>query len=188
MVKNDIRRLFKEKRTGLSSKDLEDYSLKIANQVLQLPIWQYSFYHTFLSIHQLKEINTDYILNILAGKDKHIVISKSHFEDLSMSHFLLSDDTKLIPNAYGIPEPENGIPIDVKMIDVVFVPLLAFDTFGHRVGYGKGFYDRFLTLCRPECLKIGLSFFKPVETIPEVSPQDVRLDYGVTPDAIFTFN
>ena len=58
---------------------------------------------------------------------------------------------------------------------------------GHRVGYGKGFYDRFLANCKPETLKIGLSFFEVEADVFEASEDDVRLDYCVTPKTIYKF-
>ena len=76
----------------------------------------------------------------------------------------------------------------VSMIDVVFVPLLAFDTNGNRVGYGKGFYDKFLSQCQPETIKIGLSFFEAEEEIADVYQDDIRLDYCVTPNKIYDFS
>lgn len=186
MTKDDIRKKYKALRKQLSENQIEDKSLSIANQLLQLDIWNHAFYHIFLPIEEQKEINTEYILNILAGKDKNIVISKSNFEDYSMSHFLLTDGTTLKKNEYNIPEPIDGITILPQQIDVVFVPLLAFDTKGSRIGYGKGFYDRFLSECKPETLKIGLSFFESEEEI-EVTKNDIRLNYCVTPKKVFRF-
>jgi 5-formyltetrahydrofolate cyclo-ligase len=104
-----------------------------------------------------------------------------------MTHYLLTDSTTIKKNTWNIPEPINGIPIVTKQIDVVFVPLLAFDDSGHRVGYGKGFYDKFLANCKPEVIKIGLSFFKSIEKIVDVFENDIKLDYCVTPDKIYRF-
>jgi len=103
-----------------------------------------------------------------------------------MTHYLLTDNTKIKKNQYGIPEPVDGIEVPVSKIDVIFVPLLAYDLDGNRVGYGKGFYDKFLSKCKPEALKIGLSFFEPEDKIIS-SPNDVRLDYCVTPSATIRF-
>ena len=69
----------------------------------------------------------------------------------------------------------------------MFVPLLAFDTKGNRIGYGKGFYDRFLADCKPETIKIGLSFFEAEKDFNDVSKDDVQLDYCVTPEELFQF-
>ena len=104
-----------------------------------------------------------------------------------MTHFLLTDSTRIKKNFYNIPEPVDGIEVPVAKIDVVFVPLLAYDTLGNRVGYGKGFYDIFLSGCKTTTLKIGLSFFPPEEKITDVSENDIRLDYVVTPKEVFAF-
>ncbi|MBJ7882271.1 5-formyltetrahydrofolate cyclo-ligase [Gelidibacter salicanalis] len=188
MDKVALRRLYKQKRQELSLEAIENGSLDISNQLLKLPIWEKSFYHIFLSIAEHKEINTDYILNILSGKDKNIIISKTDFESVKLTHYLLMDNTMIKKNKWGIPEPVDGIEISVDKIEVVFVPLLAFDQQGHRVGYGKGFYDSFLSACKPETLKIGLSLFEVEETINGVHESDVALDYCVTPHQTYSFS
>lgn len=187
MTKSELRKKYKVLRKELSSEEKEDYSLAIANNLLKLDIWNNDFYHIFLPIETQNEVNTEFILNILSGKDKNIVISKSNFETLSMSHFLLTDATVIRKNAYNIPEPVDGIEIQTKKIEVVFVPLLAFDELGNRVGYGKGFYDRFLLDCRESVIKIGLSFFTPEAVISDINPNDITLDYCVTSSGIVLF-
>jgi len=144
MTKTELRKLYKLKRHALNAQGIEDLSIEIANQLLKLHIWDKSYYHVFLSIQEFKEVNTELILNILSGKDKNIVISKSDFMTLEMTHYLLTDSTVIKIGHFNIPEPVNGIEIATDKIEVVFVPLLAFDKQGHRVGYGKGFYDIFL--------------------------------------------
>ncbi|GGD19893.1 5-formyltetrahydrofolate cyclo-ligase [Hyunsoonleella pacifica] len=187
MTKKELRKTYKTRRQELTEHQIEDYSIAIANQLLTLPIWDYSFYHIFLSIEEQKEVNTDYILNILSGKDKNIVISKSDFKTNTLTHFLLTDNTIIKKNNYNIPEPIDGIEISTNKIDVVFIPLLAFDKQGNRVGYGKGFYDGFLGNCNPETIKIGLSFFEAVDEINDVFDRDIGLDYCVIPFEIFSF-
>jgi 5-formyltetrahydrofolate cyclo-ligase len=187
MTKKELRIKYKNLRKSLTSVDISEKSLTIANKLLSVPIWEKEFYHVFLSISELNEVDTEFILHILQGKDKHILISRSDFETRQMTHFLLADNTKIRKNEYGIPEPIDGIAIDTQKIDVVFVPLLAFDDSGNRVGYGKGFYDKFLAECRPETIKIGLSFFDAVESWEDVFESDVKLDYCVTPNTVYTF-
>ncbi|WP_136482047.1 5-formyltetrahydrofolate cyclo-ligase [Cognatitamlana onchidii] len=187
MTKEDARKTYKAKRLDLTENDIEDLSLAISNQLLKLPIWGSSFYHIFLTIAEQKEVNTDYILNILSGKDKNILISKSDFVSGRMTHFLLTDNTPIKKNKYNIPEPVEGIEIASKKIEVVFIPLLAFDKTGNRVGYGKGFYDRFLAECQPKTLKIGLSFFYAENEIVNTLETDIKLDYCITPNTIYTF-
>lgn len=187
MNKKELRAKYKALRNQLSENDLEEMSLAIANKVLALPIWEKSYFHIFLPIVEHKEVNTEFILHLLSGKDKEIVISKSNFETREMTHFLLTDNTKIKKNEYNIPEPVDGIEVPTKKIDVVFIPLLAFDKTGHRAGYGKGFYDKFLSECKPETIKIGLSFFEAEEQIQDVFENDVKLDYCVTPNETYLF-
>lgn len=187
MTKDELRKTYKKRRNNLSENTIDEFSLAIANTLLKLPIWNYSFYHIFLAIEEQKEVNTDYILNVLSGKDKNILISKSDFKTGEMVHFLLTDNTVIKKNSYNIPEPVDGIKISNDKIEVVFIPLLAFDKTGNRVGYGKGFYDRFLTHCKPETLKIGLSFFEAENEITDVFESDVKLNYCVTPEQVYEF-
>jgi 5-formyltetrahydrofolate cyclo-ligase len=132
-------------------------------------------------------VETEFILQILAGKDREIVVSKTNFETREMTNYLLTDNTKFQKNEYNIFEPVNGIEVPVAKLDVVFVPLLAYDKKGNRVGYGKGFYDNLLTKCREDVVKIGLSFFEPEDSINDVSAADVKLDFCVTPFGISSF-
>lgn len=187
MLKKELRIKYKELRQKLSVEEIDEKSLVIANQLLKLDIWESTYFHVFLPIEEQKEVNSEYILTILQAKDKEIVISKSDFETIAMHHFLLTDNTKIKKNEYNIPEPINGLPVPTKMIDVVFVPLLAYDKKGNRVGYGKGFYDKFLSDCKPNVIKIGLSFFEPEEIIEDVYENDIKLDFCVNPEEIVRF-
>lgn len=186
-MKSKLRKKYVALREGLSEKELEEQSLDIANNLLKLPIWDYEFYHLFLSITEKKEIDTEPILHILQGMDKNIVLSKSDFETTRLHNYLLTDNTVIKKNRWGIPEPQGGIEIPAQQIDVVFVPLLTFDREGHRVGYGKGFYDIFLSGCREDVMKVGLSLFEAEENIPDILESDVPLDYCVTPSKVYKF-
>lgn len=187
MKKKELRQKYKALRNLLSENELEELSLAVANKLLKLPIWEKVYFHTFLPITELKEINTEYILHLLSGKDKEIIISRVDFSTRNMIHILLTDNTKIKKNEYNIPEPVDGIEVPTQKIDVVFVPLLAFDKKGNRVGYGKGFYDKFLSDCKPDVIRIGLSFFEIEENIDDVFEGDVKLDYCVTPKHIHSF-
>lgn len=188
MLKSELRALYKTKRKALTANDISEYSLAIANQSLRLPIWENTYYHLFLSITTLKEVQTEYLLQVLHAKDKEIVVSRSDFNTLEMTNFLLTDNTILKNNSYGIPEPLDGIEVPHKKIEVVFIPLLAFDDNGNRIGYGKGFYDNLLQKCNPNCIKIGLSFFESTAIISDVFKGDVPLDYCITPNKTYCFN
>ncbi len=187
MTKKELRQKYKKLRNDLSFDAIEDLSLQIANQTLKLPIWNFENYHVFLTIHEHKEVQTDYLLHILNGKDKNVIVSRSDFETRTMNHILLTDNVIIKKNEWNIPEPQNGFSVADNQIDVVFVPLLAYDVFGNRVGYGKGFYDKFLAKCKPNVVKIGLSFFDAEPIISDSYELDIRLDYCVTPNKIYDF-
>ncbi len=187
MNKKTIRQKYKNKRQELTSSQIEQMSMDIAHMSLKLPIWDKKYFHVFLSIVEKKEINTQYILDYLILKNKNIVVSKSNFDTRLMQHYLFTNQTKIQRNSYNIPEPVDGINVTPDEIEVVFVPLLAFDKNGNRVGYGKGFYDLFLHNCKPTTIKIGLSFFEPEKIITDVSDTDVKLNYCITPKCVYEF-
>lgn len=188
MHKKELRLKYKALRTALSPEEIEEKSLAIANRIVRMDIWDKLYYHIFLPISEHKEVDTEFLLQVLAGKDKEIVVSKSDFGTRKMTHFLLTDNTKFRKNDYNIPEPVDGIEVPSSKIDVVFVPLLAFDKNGHRTGYGKGFYDLFLSECREDVVKIGLSFFEAEDQILDVFEGDIKLDFCVTPHRVYQFN
>lgn len=186
MTKQALRKHYKSLRASLGDAAIADQSLAIANQVLKLPIWEFTNYHIFLPIENKVEVDTSYLLSVLQGKDKSIVLSKSNFDTHTMQHILLQENTRIAVSKFGIPEPQQGIEVLASSIDVVFVPLLAYDKQGHRIGYGKGFYDRFLNQCGPNTRFVGLSFFAPENKIPS-APHDIALNYCVTPKNTYTF-
>lgn len=186
--KKELRSKYKTLRQQLSENEMEEMNLAIANQLLKLPIWDKNYFHIFLPIKEHHEIDTELILHLLSGKDKEILISKSNFGTREMTHYLLTDNTKIKKNEYNIPEPVDGIEVPSKKIEVIFVPLLAFDKKGHRVGYGKGFYDKLLGECQTETIKIGLSFFEAEDLIiDDIHEEDKKLNYCVTPNNIYEF-
>ena len=185
--KNELRIKYKKLRQQLSIIEIDEMSLAIANKLLQMDIWKQTYYHLFLTIEEQNEIETEYVLNVLQGKDKEIVVSKSDFHSLEMVHYLLTENTKFKKNKYNIPEPIDGLEVPISKIDIVFVPLLAFDIKGNRVGYGKGFYDKFLSKCNPETIKIGLSFFEAEDKIVDITSNDKTLNYCITPNKVYTF-
>lgn len=103
-----------------------------------------------------------------------------------MEHFELKRDTQLIENTWGIPEPLDANHC-TDTPDVVFIPLLAFDFEGNRVGYGKGYYDRYLYTLPSNVLKIGISLFAPVEYIDDSDEFDIQLDYCITTKLVYDF-
>ncbi len=187
MTKAELRRNYKRKRSLLSEAQISSFNAGILNQLLQFD-WSGNHYiHTFLPIVGQNEPDMwSFITNIrVYYPDIHIVISRSELKDHAMKHFLLADNVVLEENVWGIVEPVDGETVAETLLDVVLVPLLIVDKAGNRVGYGKGFYDRFLAKCRPDCKKIGISLFAPVEKIDDVDPLDIPLDIVVTPNLTY---
>lgn len=181
MKKKELRELYKQKRKNLSETEIKNFEQNIYAQLLKFDFLDYQNIHIFLPIERQKEINTYPIIDFLRTQEKTIIISKSDFKTNTLQHFILGKETTLEINKYGIPEPIDAKKIDVKKIDIVFVPLLISDKQNYRVGYGKGFYDRFLSECKKEVLSIGLNFFQPITSISDRNQYDIPLNYIITP-------
>ncbi|WP_075341640.1 5-formyltetrahydrofolate cyclo-ligase [Tenacibaculum agarivorans] len=181
MDKRELRAVYKQKRKELSSDEVMKLQERIYAQIFKHDFSTVQNIHIFLTIEKQKEINTYPIIAFLRSKNKNIIISKSDFTTSTLTHFLFENDTKLNVSKYGIPEPEEAKEINVKDIDLVFVPLLISDEKKYRVGYGKGFYDRFLSACKPSVQTIGLNFFTPIISISDTNEFDVPLDVVITP-------
>ncbi len=187
MKKELLRKQFLQKRKALSLFEQETMSIAIANSCLRLPIWNLNNFHLFLPIEKKAEVETSFILTLLQGRDKMIVLPKV-VDKQYMKAILLTDATKIKINAWGIPEPEGGIELTPDWVEVIFVPLLCVDKKGHRVGYGNGYYDRYLKQCKKGTIKIGLCFFEPIEEIEDINSNDIPLDYCISPKAIHFFS
>ena len=180
MFKRELRKVYKLKRTSLTN--TETLSLEIANKTLEIDIWNLQNYHVFFPIEKHKEVDSKLIIQIVQGKDKNVILPKLNLESKTIDSFLLTDSTPMKTNHLGISEPFNGIQINNNQIDLVFAPLLAFDNFGHRVGYGGGYYDRYLSKVQSKLkiIKIGVGFsFQKIKNIP-INKHDVKLDYIIT--------
>lgn len=194
MTKYDLRKQFLAERKALSAEEVECRSLAIGDLLYNEAVlrWATSLYiHTFLPITRQNEVNTWPIIHRIWREFPQMTIAVSVTDPVNqtLTHYQLTPETQLIENRWGIPEPVNSDQrtTNSEQFDLVLVPLLAFDLRGHRVGYGGGYYDRFLAQCRPNCLKIGLSLFEPVELIEDIEKTDVPLDACITPERIVWF-
>ncbi|WP_420401191.1 5-formyltetrahydrofolate cyclo-ligase [Flagellimonas sp.] len=186
MLKHELRKKYKNLRLDMSPEQISASSIILANHVLEIPIWDFFYFHTFLSIESNQEVDTVPLITLLQGRDKNVVVPKV-VSNNSMENYLLTDSTALKLSKWNIPEPIDGIPVPENKIEVVFVPLMAFDLKGNRVGYGKGFYDNFLRKCYAKTVKIGLSLFEAEDSIQDAHENDVALDYCITPEKIYKF-
>ena len=188
MDKSTLRHEYLEKRSQLSPEEIKRRSEGIWHQLQQyLELDQISSLHLYLSIPQRQEIDTQPIIDhVRANHPGMALVVPKVVDEEQMHHYLLQEHTVLTPNSWGIPEPEEGVIYDLNQLQVVLVPLIIFDVNGHRIGYGKGYYDRFLCSISPAIEKIGLSLFSPVPAI-HTEPTDIALDVVITPWEIFRF-
>ena len=189
MLKKEVRNLFREKRNFISSTDKMKWDdlLLIQFQTIELPFIDYVL--SFYPIEGNNEVNTFLITDYLHFKNPQLSIcySKTDLKNLTMEAIACDADSIFEANAYNIPEPLDNEVVEPSLLDMVIVPMLAFDLNGNRVGYGKGFYDRYLKQCRKDCLKIGLSYFEAVDSIDDRDDFDVPLDLCITPQRIYVF-
>ncbi len=186
MTKAEIRKIYLQKRLSLTEAEYLNLNLLLCDQFFaSVDLLNVSVLHTFLPITDKKEPDTWLIIDRIRREFPHIHIAVPRLQGHDLEHILLEvPETEV--NKWGIPEPRSGSKVAVEKVDMVLVPLLAFDRQGHRVGYGKGYYDRFLRNCRSNTQRIGLSFFPPVQLI-NATPDDVQLTACVTAETYYVF-
>lgn len=190
MTKSELRKEFLDRRQALSSAELETASARItANLFDNFDLAGARFLHCFIPIKHFAEVDTRPIFQWLWSEYPQIqtVVPRVNHETEELENLRYGIDIPLVENKWRIGEPSHNEHVEPTDIDVVLVPLLCFDLNGHRVGYGRGYYDRFLRRCRADCEKIGLSFFPPIERIDDAHEGDIRLNACVTPDQLYTF-
>jgi 5-formyltetrahydrofolate cyclo-ligase len=188
MKKNELRTFYKQKRLELTPSELTNRSSQICERLFANFQLEGKTISLFLPIERHREINTYEILEKGITIGTRIGIPKSNLSNSSMKHYMFESPSQLQLNELGIPEPNSGKIIKDNEFDYVLVPLLAIDSSGHRVGYGKGFYDRFLENCSSKCIKIGIHLFEDFEDIDDVSEHDAALDFCITPLTIYRFD
>ena len=174
-MKNQLKASIIEKRNSLTKEEIIDKSKKIRNNLFNLEQYKKSktimFFVSFNS-----EVDThDMIKESL--KNKTVIVPKVAHHEIEPS--VIIDFDNLIPGKFEILEPIEAMKIAYKNIDLVIVPGIVFDKEGHRIGYGFGYYDKFLRKV-PKVIKVGLCFdFQLVDKIPR-EMHDVPVDMVVT--------
>lgn len=187
MNKSDIRKEYLAKREALSQDEFGAANQSLINNLFtQFDFSPFKCLHTFLSIDKFKEVNTWAIIDRLQTQFPQLKIVVPKMIGNELEHYEYQGENHLETNSWGIKEPINSPKVQKEDIDCVLVPLLAFDHYGHRVGYGKGFYDRFLPKAQ-QATTIGLSLFPSIEDQLETNTHDIPLQYCVTPKKIYQF-
>ena len=192
MIKEALRILYKQKREQLSAPIKQQLDDLLLIQFQQLAIDIPSNIMSYKIKNNSNEFDPQIVIDYCYFKNLGIKLSFPRmlpdFNSAAMVAEEQGSSTQFFINAFGILEPKGGSEISPERIDLVIVPLLCFDKSGNRVGYGKGYYDRFLKKCRKDCIKIGFSYFSPVASIDDTNEFDIPLDYGISPDAIHEFH
>lgn len=177
--KEELRRIFLKKRQSLSRQQTEEKSTKIIEQLIQLkPFKDANVIHSYVSIKKNREVDTRNLINRCFEIGKQVVVPKMMGEG-KLEHFRINSLNQLRENSMGVPEPVAGKKMSVVNLDLVVVPMVAGDRFKNRIGYGAGYYDRFLGKCSNP--KIGLLFDCQLfdGTLP-IEEFDIPLDILIT--------
>ncbi|MDN3605518.1 5-formyltetrahydrofolate cyclo-ligase [Kaistella yonginensis] len=186
MKKSEIRKVYLEKKKTLVPAEISILSKNIfENFIAQFYVKENQIVHCFLSLPEKGEVDTTLFINYFFENNIQVFVPKIIKGKLIALE--ITAETPLIENSWGIKEPAGSEDCGVKNYDFVITPLLYADQFGNRVGYGKGFYDRFFSEINRNAVKIGVSFFPPNEEIDDVSDFDVPLNYLVTPTEVLSF-
>ena len=180
-----LRKSFKKQRSLLDINQVKDLNTRIFKNLLELNVWEKSCYHLYLSNEINNEAETGEIINLLFKKHKRVFVPK--IQGSNLMNIEIDNNTNYSLNYLGIKEPISSNQKDTNLLEVIFVPLLAFDKLGHRVGYGGGYYDKFLGNIKDDILKIGLSLFEPIDKIQDIEKHDISLDYTITPKRVYDF-
>jgi 5-formyltetrahydrofolate cyclo-ligase len=188
MNKDELRKTYLTKRLALTESEHHALSNKISDLFfLSVELSSIKNLHVYLPIEAKREPDTWLIINRIQKESPHIRLVIPRVNGEAMENIFFEGRDQLEKNRWKILEPKIGLHATAQEIDLVIVPLLAVDKQGHRIGYGRGYYDRFLKLCRPDCMKIGLSFFEPELSIEEKHDDDVLLNACLTPNQYYPF-
>ena len=184
-LKKRIREDFLQKRKRLTLKENLEKSDKISIKVFDTT--EYKKAKNVLIYLSLKdEVSTNKIVEDLFSKKKNVYVPKVDLKKDSMEAIRIDKKTCFYNNKIGISEPVNGEKINKKDIDLIIIPGIAFDYWGHRIGFGNGCYDRFLK--GTSAFKLGVAFdFQIIESIP-AEDHDIKVDMIITDKRVIRYD
>ena len=189
MNKQELRKIYLEKRLQLNEEEYQQLNEALLLQFMQLNFEGITAVHLFLPLLRTKEPDTGLWRKYLQKEYPKIkrVFPKADFKQKTLKNFVDDEQLIIAENKFGIPEPISGNEIYIDKNSIVIVPLLAFDLAGNRVGYGGGFYDRFLAGCEAGTQFIGVSFFESIKEVSNANAFDVKLHGCITTEEILSF-
>jgi len=183
--KKRLRAKFSLKRQKLDDRLIEQFSIQILSNLLDCEFYKMSeTVHCFMSIKKNCEVDTGPIIKRMLDDGKRVVVPKANPEKLILDHYLYRSQDAFQKNRWGIPEPADGIKVSERELDLVLVPMLAADCQKNRLGYGMGYYDRFLADL--DVVKAGLLFEVSISDVPiPYNTHDIRMDYLITEKKVY---
>ncbi|QEK11485.1 5-formyltetrahydrofolate cyclo-ligase [Crassaminicella thermophila] len=187
-MKKIIREEILKKRKALSSNEITRKSDKIFHKLKTFPSYQ-NAENVMVYLDFRNEVKTNKIIDDLLEENKNVLIPISIPKTREMILSQLLDPKKeLVKGTYGILEPKKEYirKVNPEIVDLIIVPGVAFDPRGYRIGYGGGYYDRFLDKISKNVLSIALAFdLQIIDNIPNDS-FDKPVDYIITETKIFS--
>lgn len=181
--KSEIREVLLSKRSSIPPEEYAKKSRKIISRLTQTDAFrQASVIHLYISMNQRNEVNTFPLIEKLLTAGKKLVVPVMNMDNGSLKHVQIDSTDKLKENEWGVMEPESGEEYPAKKLDLIIVPMVGADENRNRMGYGKGYYDRFLSSV--DCPAIGLVFEDCVLPELPVEPHDRKLSAVITENRI----
>lgn len=189
MTKSALRTIYKDKRSALSDTDRMKLDDLVLIQFQRLPMPDIHSLLSYWPIPTHHEVNTLPITDFMQFRMPGLTLAypRGNYQEVTMEALVVNEETEYVVNHHGIMEPQSNEVLAPQHIDMVFVPMLVYDVRGYRVGYGKGFYDRYLKLCKDDVIKVGFSYFEPEPIISDVNDFDIPLNFAITPERIYEF-
>jgi len=182
--KTNFREACHQYRASLTEKEYTQLSRQITENLLQeVDLRQYRAIHCYAAIQRKKEIDTLPLLKTLCREDNVVAVPRADFSNLTMTHVRLHSTNELKLTEWGIPEPQHHETLPARVFDFIIIPMVGGDRARNRIGYGKGFYDRFLQ--QVNALKVGLCYGGCISNNPiETGEYDVKLDIIITENEV----
>jgi 5-formyltetrahydrofolate cyclo-ligase len=188
MDKNTLRKVYLEKRRLLSQTEYERRNQLITACLINFfEAHQFHSIHTFIPIKKNKEPDTFPFIQYLWTEKPYVnvITGTSDLKKPAMSHVEIKRETRFLENRWGIPEPQDGSPYPIDSIECVLVPMIIGSKSGHRIGYGKGYYDRFLECCNRNTEFVGINLGPLLEGDSFTGQYDIPMHKMITPFEIF---
>jgi len=182
-MKEDLRKKYKKLRTELNNKSIKDKS--ICKNFLNSNLYKKST--TILCYYSTKEeIDTKKIIKKALSDNKKVALPKCLDKNGHMKFYYIKSINEVEKGLFNIMEPKTNAEVTNFTNAIILVPGFTFDKNGYRLGYGKGYYDRFLA--QNNLISIGLCYEEFINEELSISLYDQKIDFLISENNICSFN